>query len=162
MLIVQPTIGSISSNQQDISRLTELIPRATRARSLEETTLDSWANFETKIDRMNILVAEPRAAIAHSRVEESIRQKAEANGVEIVTLLPKPTGSTTRLTVLPVSLEMTGTPSALAALIFDLENTPPITRFERVEWIIPSDEFAATVLKADLVGFSIKPGAEMP
>lgn len=111
---------------------------------------------------MNILVAEPRAAIAHSRVEESIRQKAEANGVEIVTLLPKPTGSTTRLTVLPVSLEMTGTPSALAALIFDLENTPPITRFERVEWIIPSDEFAATVLKADLVGFSIKPGAEMP
>lgn len=160
VLIVQPTVGSISSNQQEISRLTDLIPRAARARSLEESTLNGWADFESKINRMNVLVSEPRAAIALSQMEENIRQKAEANGVAIVNLLPKPPGSSARLRLLPISLEMTGTPSAITALIFDLENTSPIMRFERIEWTVPSDDFEPTVLKADLIGFSLTPRAE--
>lgn len=156
MLAIQPMVSAILTDQHEISRLARLTPRAEQALSVETAVRETWGNFETKVSAMNILLNEPRAAIALSQVEDHIRLSAIEAGVEIAALLPKPPRSSASLTLLPISVEMSGTSSAIATLLFALENRSPVLRFERIEWNLSTDNLAQTTLEADLVGFAVE------
>lgn len=153
LLAVAPITQSILHNKVEIDRYALLVPRALHAVENLKTDMGAWSKYENEITENAFLLTGLQQAVAVSQFEAHMRNLSQINDITLVRVLPTAPYSLDDLSLLPFSVEAEGRPADLAAFIHALENSSPLARFDRVEFLIPAENAQTATLKLEVHAF---------
>lgn len=156
-LIASPIVNMYLEDRAAITRSSMLVVRYETILSGLRLEVAAWRQLEDKTRQQAYLFPDQEVPVAVTRFEEYVRNQSRVSGLEVKRLLPGAPQSSEMLTHLSMSIELKGTPGAIADLVFALENEPPLARFDRFELTYAPDNPNLVTLKADLKSFMATP-----